>query len=376
MVEAARLGRVAIGCDIDPLAVFVSRVKSRPLAQRKLMPTVADLYARISPLERDARTYERFKFSDLGPRKYRSETSSLDIPAIPNLLHWFRRYVVVDLARLRCAIRHTDAPAAHIAFLELCFASIIRGVSNADPVPVSGLEVTAHMKRLDAQGRLINPFAMFKRVTNRAIKDMDAYADEVSGAPPVTVLRQNATELRMPKRVIDVVITSPPYHGAVDYYRRHQLEMFWLDLVRSQEERLVLLRGYIGRSRPAKGHAFIKDGAITSETAAAVESQIRVVSDSRADAFKHYCVGMTKVFEQVAQIIRPGRPVVLVVGHSTWNRDRLNTSSLFASLAQPAFSLVEHLWYPVRNRYMSYSRHNDANIDREYVLVLERNHDA
>jgi hypothetical protein len=45
---------------------------------------------------------------------------------------------------------------------------------------------------------------------------------------------------------------------------------------------------------------------------------------------------------------------------------------LFVELAGPTISLAEHLWYPVVNRYMSYARHNGANIDREYVLVFKK----
>jgi hypothetical protein len=74
----------------------------------------------------------------------------LKLPAIPNISHWFRWYVVVDLARLRKAIQTLRAPASHKAFFMACFGSIIRNMSNADPRPVSGLKVTAHMKPKDA----------------------------------------------------------------------------------------------------------------------------------------------------------------------------------------------------------------------------------
>ena len=67
-----------------------------------------------------------------------------------------------------------------------------------------------------------------------------------------------------------------------------------------------------------------------------------------------------------------GKPAVFVVGKSSWNGDQIPTVQLFKELSEDRFTLRELLWYPVKNRYMSYSRHNGANIDREYVLVLER----
>jgi hypothetical protein len=372
MVEAALLGRRAIGTDVDPVAVYVSRVKTRPLREAELRKTFHRLLSTTAALERDAADYERFMFSDLSPEAYEEEVVGLAIPAIPNLFHWFRHYVVTDLARLRRAIRGCNAPASHRAFFELCFASIIRGASNADPVPVSGLEVTSHMKRLDEKGRLVNPFALFRRTANRAIMDMEAYAAKLEAVPSVSVLRQDATRLNLPGRTVDAVITSPPYHGAVDYYRRHQLEMFWLGLTTNQDERLALLQDYMGRPRLSTLHPFVRQHEIEQVRAAALERRIRKVDGVRADAFKHYCVAMTKVFDRLGRVLRPGRPAVLVVGHSSWNGDQLNTSKLFAELAHPHFTLNEQLWYPVRNRYMSYSRHNQASIDREYVLVMER----
>jgi hypothetical protein len=309
---------------------------------------------------------------DISPSAYTAQVRRLSVPAIPNLFHWFRRYVVVDLAVIRREVRRINVPASQRAFFELCFASIIRAASNADPVPVSGLEVTSHMKQRDAEGRLINPFALFAHSAQRSIRDMETFSQSAKSGTQISVSRQDATRLRLTGRPIGAVVTSPPYHGAVDYYRRHQLEMYWLDLTVTHEERLELLDDYIGRPWPPARHPFVRDHEILQQRAAALEARIRRADPKRGNSFKHYCIAMTKVFGRLAPLLEPGAPAVLVVGHSSWNGDRLNTSDLFAELAHPNFRLREHLWYPVRNRYMSYSRHNDASIDREYVLVLER----
>ena len=50
----------------------------------------------------------------------------------------------------------------------------------------------------------------------------------------------------------------------------------------------------------------------------------------------------------------------------------LDTSVLLDELGGDDFELDEQLWYPVKNRHMSYGRHNGANIDREYVLLFRR----
>lgn len=81
---------------------------------------------------------------------------------------------------------------------------------------------------------------------------------------------------------------------------------------------------------------------------------------------------MQRVFSHLFAVLRPGGRAVFVIGKSAWNGTDLPSTELFAEISRERFRLVEHLWYPVRNRYMSYNRHNGANINREDVLVLER----
>lgn len=80
---------------------------------------------------------------------------------------------------------------------------------------------------------------------------------------------------------------------------------------------------------------------------------------------------MTKCFDELGQVASLGTKALFVVGHSTWNGYELPTAALFEEIAQ-GFSLEEVLSYPIKNRYMSYARHNNASIDREYVLVFSR----
>ena len=373
MIEAAARKRAAIGADVDPVAALISRAKATPLSPSRLTRSLDLLVKRLIKWRRTDSECEDLKFSDIALEDFHHAIAPFDLPAIPNLHHWFRRYVIVDLLRIRHEIEKLDAPASHRRFLLLCFASIIRAASNADPVPVSGLEVTAHMLQLEAKGRIVNTFALLDRALERSIAAMEEYSTTVAWPVHVSVLNTDVSKLARYIRVpVDAVLTSPPYHGAVDYYRRHQLEMFWLRLTKSQQERLSLLQQYIGRPHLALSHPYVALEELKSPSARRVYSQMLRVSRVRAAAFKHYCVSMTKAFTELAKLLTPGAPALFVVGHSTWNNTSLNTSDLFVELAKPLFELTEQLWYPITNRHMSYKRHNGANIDREYVLVLRR----
>jgi hypothetical protein len=376
LVEARAMGRSAIGLDVDPVATFISDAKTRHIGVKALAKSAKILLRRLEYIRRSARAYERLQFKDISDRAFRSsiKRSRLSIPAIPNLFHWFRRYVIVDLARLRAAIRNLPAPKSHKTFFLACFCSIIRNVSNADPVPVSGLEVTSYMKAKDAKGRIIDPFEHFTSALKRALADRDQFEKVIkSSGTKITIVMGDATKLRKyVRRTVDAVITSPPYNNAVDYYRRHTLEMYWLDLVDSAAERLILLPKYIGRARVPQSHPFVVETTLQSWFARRCESMMRKRDNAGADAFKHYAIAMQRCFAALPQILSIKGKAVFVLGKSSWNGRRLPTTKLFEELAAPHFRLCEHHWYPLKNRYMTYSRHNGANIDRDHVLVFER----
>ena len=62
----------------------------------------------------------------------------------------------------------------------------------------------------------------------------------------------------------------------------------------------------------------------------------------------------------------------MVVGNGKWNGEEIPTVDLFDELSGPNFQFTDCFWYPIKNRYMSYSRRNGASIDKEHVLVLHK----
>ena len=375
LIEAAIAGRHAIGSDIDPLAVFISRIKTHRYNIKYLTKSYQVLSEKLDQFQsKNVKCYEPH-FQDLTLEEFNStvHTEKLWIPAIPKLFHWFRRYVVVDLARINKEIAQIKTPNSHRDFFRLCFASIIRAASNADPVPVSGLEVTSYMKRKEILGRVVNPYALFEKAVKKGLLAVNDFKSKSDPKASVSAVQGNALKLKsFVRHKVDAVITSPPYHNAVDYYRRHQLEMFWLGFVKTQEDRLSLKPAYIGASRVSRKNSFLRDQHDLGPFSQKWEMQIRTRSPERANAFRHYVVSMRKVFDELGKILPHSKPAIFVVGHSSWNGLEIPTSDLFIELANPWFELTDYLWYPIKNRYMSYSRHNKANIDKEYVLVFHR----
>lgn len=372
LVESLLSSRNAVGFDIDPIATFVSRVKSRPVDPRHLESGLEQLMTAFAYVRRSEAEYDRLMFADISPRALGRCQRELTIPLIPSINHWFRRYVVVDLARMRNIILEEDLRPTVRDFFKLIYASVIRNVSNADPVPVSGLEVTSYMKRLDEKGRRIDPFDLFERRARRGIKGMEELWRSVGDAK-IRVVRGDITAMKSylgPMRA-DVVITSPPYNTAVDYHRRHMLEMYWLGFIRSNEERLALGPRYIGRTwvrrEPRRLKIKLDSGYVDRLLAHAA-----MISVARERMLKHYCSSMYRALGQVADSLKPRKKAVFVVGNSKWNGSRVSATKLLIELAKSRFEVIERYSYPTENRYMSYARHNGADVNREHVVVLRK----
>ena len=377
LVEAVQSGRNSIGLDIDPVAVFASRVKTLRISLAALRKSAKKLLAELETSERPATEYDRLTREDLDATDWDEEVTSrkLTLPGIPNICHWFRRYVAVDLGTILAGIEQTPMPKRHRLLFRLVFGSIIRAASNADPVPVSGLEVTSHMLRREEAGRRINPFDLFRRGVKRALKDWEEYEEGRQGWHSTVEARQgDATQLaRHIRRSVDVIITSPPYHQAVDYYRRHTLEMYWLGFVRNQEERLKLRGRYIGRHGVRRSERLVARPAANGTLAGQWEAKLHERSEARGMAFRHYVNAMTKCVEGMAKVLKPGGKAVFVVGKNTTSCGlTIPSTDILDEIAREAFELGEKYWYPVKNRYMTYARRNGANIDTEYVLVYKK----
>ena len=373
VVEAVANGRNAIGLDVDPLAVFVSRVKSTRLAPSTLEKHTHQFLEEIQKRFSNDKLLQKNILNDIGESAYarRLEVEDLEPPPIPKLDHWFRKSVIVQLARIKAIANSMEVEENIRNFFLLCFASIIRKCSNADPIPVSGLEVTSYMRQKEADGREIDVERIMIQTTQNCLVGAKEYFESTS--PDTTIVNEvfDARNLAHSEYDADVVITSPPYQNAVDYYRRHQLEMFWLGLVSSALERQQLIPNYLGRTGVAKKN-LPPSCTVVGSIGRSWMQQIEETSHRRSMDFFHYYSGMHDFLTGVATLLRAGSPLVMVVGNNTIFGCEYDTVELLRELSEEHFEVGETFWYPVRNRYMSYERRNGANIDREYILVMHK----
>lgn len=385
-VEALASGRDSVGLDIDPVAVFISQVKTTPIKPDILKRFFKMILEGIAPYRRSSTEYEdrQFPQADITLDEFNSEASKLWIPEIPNIMHWFRRYVVIDLARLNSQIYSEVPSLAERNFFLAIFAAVIRRCSNADPVPVSGLEYTKHMRERDQRGRIIDPFTIFEQ---KARKEIDGMAQlwDVTRPTASKTAAVGASDIRqlhsaLPKVIskywkdkkdVDLIITSPPYCNAVDYHTRNKLEAFWLKLVKTQDEYLTYYSKYIGRRRVKRAERnpnFAFDLDSLNECLA----NVREHNADQAEILTTYFIEMRYTLSKLATVLQSGNHLLLFIGDSQSARQTVHTHEYIRHFASQHFDLITEFSYNIPNRFMSYERHNGANIKVEWGFIFKK----
>ncbi|MEP7135820.1 MAG: DNA methyltransferase [Chloroflexota bacterium] len=375
-VESLAKGISSIGIDIDPIAVFISKVKSCPLNPKSLKKDYDVLKTKLLRVQISHQEQENISGGDISYSTYEKEARSLRIPPIPNIEHWFRWYVIIDLARLLQVIESLNIDAKSQDFFKACFASILRRVSNAEPSTVSGIEVTRIQAELN-KTRKISVFKTFFKKVDFEIINMtellDAYKESGSKASVKIFSGDVVNFLQKKKKALEdvsLVITSPPYCRAVEYSRRHILEMYWLGFVDNQIDHIALTHSYIGRKLvrlPDWNEKIVFGIPSLDKTITKVEN----ADIHKGRTVRHYFYSIDNFFDKLSKAIPSKTTIVCVVGNSICCNIPINTSGFISNLAGQYLDIKKEFSYAIRNHHMKYGLWNGDGIKQEHVLIMK-----
>lgn len=305
LVESQAAGFSSIGVDLNPIACLISRVKTSPLP-----PSLLETAAKCA--------------ETAGSNK------NPIIPSIPNLDHWFLRPVQEALASLLSEV--ASLPDLVVRdHLRLAISSIIVRVSNQD----SDTRYAAIPKRVtfdDVLSAFLN-----------ACKRLVSCKKEVPILQNATVIEHDAMTLTRHNisQPVSLVITSPPYPNAYEYWLYHKYRMWWLGddpiRVRSRE---------IG----ARPNFFRKNHAT-------------------AEDFRHH---MHKLFGFLMQVLCSGGYVCVVIGRSKIHGKEVDNAAFVVSVAEEwSLRQIADLTRRIAPTRKSFNL-SHARIKNENLLVFQR----
>ena len=380
-VEALLRGINSVGIDIDPLACLIAQVKSTPIDPKELQKSLVRIEIILTPFLQAHAEQENVAGADMTVEQFERESTDVTIPPLPNIFHWFRRYVIIDLARILGAIEQAELEEPVSRFFRACAAAIIRRVSNADPDPVSGLEVTKVQIERNKK-RTIKVFNEFFSKVRREILQMgmmwealhtvnqasNAIAHVVRG--DILSIEHLLMNLSVAQDGFPLVVTSPPYCRSVNYSRRHRLEMFWLGLVENADEHVELAHLYIGRR-----YVRVNDWTEQSDFGIKdLDDTLRQIADRdphKSRTVHHYFSFMSKSFRFLRFVMTKRGTMVCVIGDSVCCGVSIATADFIAKIATEHFELRNRFSYAVRNHHMQYGLWNGDGIKKEHVLVMK-----
>ncbi|MDE0279742.1 MAG: DNA methyltransferase [Gammaproteobacteria bacterium] len=204
LVESQRLGVPSIDVDLNPIACLITRVKTspHPVGLRQMSREV------VSAAKSSVRT---------------------TVPDIPRLDHWFNSQAQDALSALSTQI--SVAPPSYHDTLRLALSSIIVRVSNQES---------------DTRYAAIDKGSTTESVCKAFLRATDYLEDALLGRDysleSATVIDGDILELEHSEinKKIGLVITSPPYPNAYEYWLYHKYRMYWLgyDPVRVREREI------------------------------------------------------------------------------------------------------------------------------------------
>ena len=390
LVEAKLQGRNSFGVDIDPLGRFLTKVKTTPIAPERLDAAWSWLDRALGEIGRRWDIGSK-TIRDITNEETASEIDTLELaPYLPgfenNPPYWFRNYVFVELLQIKQAIH--GLPKEHdgdcMDFFLGCFAASIRRASNADPSAVSGLEYTKKMREKDEKGRKVDPLKIFRHRVNERIEQMNSfYAVCVERDILKTwskVIGEDIHEMQgyLQKEgydgSVDLIVTSPPYCTAIEYYRRHKVELVWLREetgLNSFDDVREHSKHYIGRYMVSAKETISDEN---SPLLSSILDKLEKLDIRRARAISAYFQEMNVAFRQMSLALKKGGIAGVVIGDSTSKGLTIPTADIYLDLAAQNLLVLEKSFaYVIRNRIMQFARKNHGGkIDYEKILIFKK----
>lgn len=322
ILESYLAGHTAIGTDVNPMAIRISKAKLDVLDLDPAM--VDDVLSEF---------IEALANLDYG------EEHSEEFARIsrPELEAWFPAPVILKLGSILRRIRQIPNPALQ-NLIHVCLSSIIREISQQEPrdlrirrrkseiddAPVSELLI----KRLkDARTNL----KKFWKTSNWAPDPLGTAQLELADCRDTEALRN----IGLFGGEIDAVITSPPYATALPYIDTDRLSLLAIDGL-SSAERKPLEESLIGSREITKrkrlGYEELIEmgnfGAVYSPSAISVIKELHSLNNGGRVGFRRrnkaallyrYYTGMCTALDNLNELVRPGGSLIFVVGDN-WTK--------------------------------------------------------
>src|SRR3989344_83137 len=301
LVESQLLNRHSIGNDLNPLATLISKVKTTPISTKKL-EMVMELLEKIE-------------------KEIKSNNRTLKFPKLPNrnISNLFNDKMLEEIQIIKENIDELkNKEIFDLSFVAL--SSTIRAVIESE----NG-------------GNILH---IFKNKINTIVATLKEYTKYIDNQAGVSVITGDSRKLKnIDDNSIDLIVTSPPYVNALDYYRVHMYNMLWLGMNYS-----AFKQNEIG------GHSHH------------LPNRFRLLSEYLGD--------MLRSMIEMNRVMKKGKVCAIVVGNSSIDYELIEGYKHFMNMAK--FIGFESKKIIFRKIDKSAKYFSSGKIDDEFIIVLQK----
>jgi DNA modification methylase len=339
--EAVRLGRHAIGFDINPLALLIAEVKATPIMPQRLWQALAQIESNLRRL------------------------GEVEPPNFANIDYWFKPEVKKQLARLKAAIEALEDEAVK-KFSLVVFSRVVREASNTRPNEFKLFRLPPEkLKRHNP-----DVFHLFRQRFAECIGIMSGWWREVGDSllKPQLRLHDARQPFPLPSESVDLLLTSPPYGDArttVAYGQFSRLSLQWLGLWRED----------LDRSSLGGHHRSMK--VLVPTLKEALEA-IAKVCPKRAQEVEAFYADLYDCLRNIVPVVKRDGFAVFVIANRKVRGIKLPTDKIIVEML-PEFEFVVSLprqipnkRMPLRNSPSNIPGETDTTMLEEHIVILQK----
>ena len=309
LVEAQRLGRRGIGCDIDPLARMIAAAKLTPVGP------VDALNAGRAVLERAQKHYwsNRDELEGHLPERFDAKTRDF-------LDYWFPEDRQLELMALLWQIEGIESRSMQ-QFLKVVFSSTIIAKSG-------GVSLARDLAHTRPHRVLDKPTPSAFVAFEKRLKGNAAAGFEALEETKAEILAASASDTGLAPESVDLIVTSPPYaNNAIDYMRAHKFSLIWFGW--SLDDLADIRRTYLGHDALATESPIPLPERCEATLGALAERDGR-----KALVLRRYFCEMTGVLGEMHRVLHTKGAAIVVVGTSTLRGMDVETHKALAAIAE------------------------------------------
>lgn len=343
--------KTVYGNDINPLAIFISKVKTNKLDIHELKKEVSVLLENINnDYKKNIDFYEgadeyckknlditsKNGWGDNAPKYLREYIKlnkiNFEVPDFKNIGYWFKPRVILQLQMIKNHILTIKKENIR-NFIFVAFSELVRIVSNRRKGEFK------MFRMLPAKVESFNPDVLkeFTYILENNIKKMHSFVEVCknnNSNSKVKIFNNNVIDLFcIPDSSIDLVITSPPYGDSrttVAYGEYSRLSLQWLDLFElSQKEIMMLDKRLMGGVKFRNGF----EVSIPSKTLNKSLNTIKNIDLERAGDVYSFYLDLEKAISSISNKTKKGGYQFWVVANRTVKGELLKTDKIITEIA-------------------------------------------